>query len=116
MKWLALVLCLLASSLAVAQETPDELPPGAVMLPLVTVCSEIDPATGLEQKFGEIGFVEGPATIYLPGAKTVNGTMKFFLNPDLTNNTFSLMFQVGPLHCMIMSGKDIAPVVDGDPL
>ena len=116
MKWLALVLCLLASSLAVAQETPDELPPGAVVLPLVTICSETNPAAGLEQEFGEIGFVEGPATIYLPGGRTVNGKMKFFLNPDLANNTFSLMFEIGPLHCMIMSGKDIVPVVDGNPL
>jgi hypothetical protein len=42
--------------------------------------------------------------------------MKFFLNPNLADNTFSLMFEVGPLHCIIMSGKDIVPVVDGDPL
>ena len=121
MKWLAtFLLCMLPFSSIHAQEKPSApqgtLPPGTVMLPLVTLCSPLEPDLGLYQKYGEVGFIEGDATFYIPGNKTVNGKLKMFLKPGFGDNTFTLMFQVGPLYCMIASGKDALPVeADGDP-
>lgn len=117
MKWLTLITCLLASSLAVAQETPTQppLPPGAVILPLVTLCSEIDPAPGLESTHGEIGFLEGAASIYIPGGKTIDGKLEFYLSPD-EKRSFTMMFVVGELKCMIMSGINIMPITSGERL
>ena len=95
---------------------PQGLPPGTVMLPLVTLCSPLEPDMGLYQKYGEVGFLEGDASFYIPGNKTVNGKIKMFMKPGFENNTFTLMFQVGPLYCMISSGKNVFPVDNvGDP-
>jgi hypothetical protein len=97
-------------------QTPQGLPPGTVMLPLVTLCSPLVPDLGLFQKYGEVGFIEGDASFYIPGDKTVNGKLIMYMKPGFENNTFTLMFQVGPLYCMISSGKNVYPVDNvGDP-
>ena len=97
-------------------QTPQVAPPGTVMLPLVTLCSPLEPDLGLFQKYGEVGFIEGDASLYIPGNKTVNGKLIMYMKPGFENNTFTLMFQVGPLYCMISSGKNVYPVDNvGDP-
>jgi hypothetical protein len=97
-------------------QTPQGLPPGTVMLPLVTLCSPLVPDLGLFQKYGEVGFIEGDASFYIPGDKTVNGKLIMYMKPGFENNTFTLMFQVGPLYCMLSSGKNVYPVDNvGDP-
>ena len=94
----------------------NALPEGTVLLPLVTLCSPLEPDMGLFQRYGEVGFIEGDAVFYIPGNKTVNGKLKMFMKPGFDDNTFTLMFQVGPLYCMISSGKNVLPVDnDGDP-
>ena len=115
MKWLAtFILCLLPISIA-AQQAPPNSPPGTVVLPLVTLCSPLEPDLGLLEKYGEIGFIEGDASIYIPNNEVINGKLKFYMNPDYSANTFTIMFQVGELYCLIMSGQDAIPMVDGDP-
>ena len=117
MKWLAtFILCLLPFSVT-AQEQPL-LPPGSVILPLVTLCSPLEPDEGLYNKYGEEGFIEADASLYIPGGKTVEGKLKMFLKPGFDQNTFTLIFEVGPLHCMISSGKNALPVTNelGDPM
>jgi len=114
MKWLAtFILCLLPFSVT-AQEQPL-LPPGSVILPLVTLCSPLEPDVGLYNKYGEEGFIEADASLYIPGGKTVEGKLKMFLKPGFDQNTFTLIFEVGPLHCMISSGKNMVPSEAGDP-
>ena len=119
-----LILCtvftlMFPANLFAQEKTPSpqrSLPPGTVMLPLVTLCSPLEPAEGLFQRYGEVSFVDADAVFYIPGNKTVNGKLKMFLKPGFGDNTFTLMFQVGPLYCMIASGKDALPVeADGDP-
>ena len=115
MKWLAtFILCLLPISIA-AQQAPPNSPPGTVVLPLVTLCSPLEPDLGLLEKYGEIGFIEGDASIYIPNNEVINGKLKFYMNPDYSANTFTIMFQVGELYCLIMSGQDAIPMTDGDP-
>lgn len=116
MKWLAtFILCLLPFSIH-AQEQQDSLPPGAVLLPLVTLCSPVEPAENLYQRFGEVPFLDADAMFYIPGNKTVNGKITIFMKPGFEDNTYSLMFKVGPMYCMISSGKNMLPVqFDGDP-
>ena len=123
MKWLAtFLLCMLPFSSVHAQENapPQQggLPPGTVMLPLITLCSPLKPDEGLYQRYGEMPFVDADAMFYIPGNKTVNGKITIFMKPGFEDNTFTLMFQVGPLYCMIASGKNLLPSEaedDGDP-
>ena len=105
MKWLVtFILCLLPISIA-AQTAP--LP--TAVLPLVTLCSPLEPDLGLYQKYGEIAFVEGDASLYIPGGKTVNGKLTIFMKPGFDKNTFTIMFQVGALYCMVSSGRNALP-------
>ena len=99
-----------------AQE--QQLPPGSVILPLVTLCSPVEPDLGLYEKYGEEGFIEAEASLYIPGGKTVEGKLKMFMKPGLEKNTFTLMFEVGRMHCMISSGRNAVPVTNelGEPM
>ena len=101
---LVLIGLLSLSSPAVSQS-----PPGTSVLPLVTLCSPLEPDLGLYQKYGEIAFVEGDASLYIPGGKTVNGKLTIFMKPGFDKNTFTIMFQVGPLYCMVASGRNALP-------
>ena len=118
---LVLLVWVLPLGAAYAQEEiqpmpQDSLPPGTVILPLATLCSPLEPDMGLYERYGEIGFVEADATFYIPGNKTVNGKITIFMKPGFEDNTYTLMFQVGPMYCMISSGKNMVPVESpGDP-
>ncbi len=114
MKWLAtFILCLLPVSIA-AQTPPLGSSPGVSILPLVTLCSPLEPDLGLYQKYGEIAFVEGDATFYIPGNRTVNGKLTIYMKPGFDENTFTIMFQVGPLYCMVASGRNALPAEPKD--
>ena len=109
MKWLAtFILCLLPVSIA-AQTPPPGSSPSVAILPLVTLCSPLEPDLGLYQKYGEIAFVEGAATFYIPGNKTVNGKLTIYMKPGFDENTFTIMFKIGALYCMVASGKNVVP-------
>ena len=110
MKWLVtFILCLLPISIAAQTTTP----PTAV-LPLVTLCSPLEPDLGLYQKYGEVAFVEGDASLYIPGNKTVNGKLTIFMKPGFEANSFTIMFKVGPLYCMVASGRNALPAEPKD--
>jgi len=104
--------------LAAQEQKQQQLPEGSVILPLVTLCSPIKPDLGLYEKYGEEGFIEAEASIYIPGGRTVDGKLKMFMKPGFEKNTFTLMFEVGSMHCMISSGINAVPVTKelGDPM
>ena len=115
MKWLATTfLSLLAIAAHAEPKQAQEADP--IVLPLVTVCSPLDPAEGFKNKFGEIGFIEGDASVYIPDGRTINGKLKFYMNPDFNENTFSVVFEIGDVYCLIMSGQDAMPMLQGDRL
>jgi hypothetical protein len=101
-------------SLSTPAVSQSALPPGTVILPLVTLCSPLEPDLGLYQRFGEIGFVEGAATFYIPGNKTVNGELTIYMKPGFDDNTFTVIFKVGHLYCMIASGRNALPAEPKD--
>lgn len=103
-KFIAILTLAIMPSLSQAQDAP-----GTVILPLVTLCSPLEPDLGLYQKYGEIAFVEGDASLYIPGGKTVNGKLTIYMKPGFDENTFTIMFQVGALYCMVASGKNALP-------
>lgn len=114
MKWLAATfLCLLTgTAIAEPQQQPSEVP--TVALPLLMVCSPIDPGPGLQRQYNEIPFVQGNGVINIPGGRQVPGQLKMFLAKDMTS--FTIMFNVGEeMFCMVMTGNDIEPAVQGDP-
>jgi len=103
---LVLIGLLSLSTQAASQET---LPPGTAILPLVTLCSPLEPDLGLYQRYGEIAFVDGDASLYIPGNKTVNGKLTIFMKPGFDENTFTIMFKVGQMYCMVATGKNALP-------
>ena len=106
---LVLIGLLTLSGQAVAQQERKQLPPGTVILPLVTLCSPLEPDLGLYQKYGEVAFVEGDASLYIPGNKTVNGKLTIYMKPGFDENTFTIIFKAGPLYCMVASGRNALP-------
>ena len=71
---------------------------------------------GLFQRYGEVPFVEADAMFYIPGNKTVNGKITIFMKRGFEDHTYTLMFRVGPMYCMISSGNNMLPVnSEGDP-
>lgn len=85
----------------------------AVVFPIMLQCLPGDPDEMLEQKYNEIPFVEGPASVTLINGKQLFGTFKMFLSID-TNPTFSIIFSSDTLSCLVMTGKEIKAVIQGD--
>ena len=106
MKWLATTfLCLLTiPALAETPEIPQAQEPGVQVtpLPLITQCTTIAPDTMLDNNYGEEVFLWGKGSIILPNGRMLPGSMRMFLSAD--DKTYTIMFEVGELHCMIMSG------------
>lgn len=120
MKWLTTILCLLAFQ-ATAQELP-EMPEvqdpeqRMVTLPAFIQCAPVAPDTMLEQGYNEIGFLEGLGTMFIsPSLQTVNGKFRMFVDPE--DKSWTVMLEVTPeLHCMVMSGEQLGPMVQGQRL
>ena len=105
MKWLATFLCLLTMpALAETPEIPQAQEPGVQVtpLPLITQCTTVAPDEMLNNNYGEEVFLWGKGSIFLPNGRMLPGAMRMFLSAD--EKTYTVMFEVGELHCMIMSG------------
>lgn len=117
MKWLTAFLCLLAFQ-ATAQEIPimpqAEAPETQVFpLPFMLQCTPVAPDQMLEQEYSEIGFLEGDASIFNPNMAPVGGKFRMFMNPEKPR-TYTIMIELGQgLHCMVMSGSNVSPMVKG---
>lgn len=113
MKWLATFLCLLAMpALADLNHKTQSQPPPVTFIPLATPCGSIPLDETYLEKFGEIGMLEGEASIYLDPTRALNGTMRMYVNPE--TKTFTVVFSIGEeMYCMIVSGKELRPFVKG---
>jgi len=112
MKWLATFLCLLTMpALAETPEIPQAQEPAAQVtpLPLITQCTTVAPDEMLANRYNEEVFLWGKGSIFLPNGSLLPGEMRMFVSPE--DKTYTIMFEVGELHCMIMSGdiKDMFP-------
>ena len=116
MKWLAATFLCLLTNIAVAEQQ-DTQQTNVVTLPIFITCSPNEPNAVLEKQFGEIGFVEGNGQLLIPGNRQVEGVFRLFLNPA-DNNSFTVMFEVGDslMHCMVMSGEGLGPMMRGEKL
>ena len=121
MKWLTTFLCLLAMPAFAEdkiQSMPQAQPPASqiVPLPFVMQCSPITPDQMLEERYQELGFLEGDASIFVPSGQLVSGKLRMFVKPD-EPRTFTLMLEITPeVHCMLSSGSNLRPMVQGDAL
>ena len=118
MKWLTTILCLLAFQ-ATAQETPEMPQPQApetkvIPLPFMIQCTPVPADEMLKNLYGELGFLEGDASIFKPDGTPAQGKLRMFVDPEKPRS-WTIMIEFGPeLHCMVMSGDNIGPMVDGD--
>lgn len=118
MKWLATILCLLTFSVATAEEPPyipevKDPEQRMVTLPAFIQCSPVAPDTMLEKGYNELGFLEGLGTIFIsPGLQTMTGELRMFVDPE--DKSWTIVLEVGPdLHCLVMSGEGLGPMVQG---
>jgi hypothetical protein len=105
MKWLTAFLCLFAvSTFAEVPEIPQVQDPEQKVLPLPTLiqCTEIPPDQMLGNLYGEEVFLFGIGSVFVPGGRTATGEMRMFVSPD--EKTYTVMLEIGPLHCMVISG------------
>ena len=119
MKWLTtFIMCLLAFQIA-AQELPImpevEKPETKVIpLPFMIQCTPVPADEMLKNLYGELGFLEGDANIFKPDGTPAQGKLRMFVDPEKPRS-WTIMIEFGPeLHCMVMSGESIGPMVDGD--
>lgn len=82
-------------------------------LPMYVQCAPIAPDTMLKENYNELGMLDGLGQIFItPDMKTMSGKMRMFVDPD--EKGWTIMLEVGPdLHCMVMSGEDVGPMVQG---
>jgi hypothetical protein len=85
-----------------------------VTLPAFIQCAPVAPDTMLEQGYNELGFLEGLGTMFIsPSLQTVNGKFRMFVDPE--DKSWTVMLEIGSeLHCMVMSGEQLGPMVQGD--
>jgi hypothetical protein len=106
MKWLATTfLCLLTiPALAEPPEIPQPNPPEQKVspLPMITQCTTVAPDQMLSDLYNEEVFLFGKGSIFLPNGALLPGKMRMFVSPD--DKTYTVMFEVGELHCMVISG------------
>lgn len=113
MKWLATTFLCLLTIPALAEEPtiPETQAPSIQVtpLPIMTQCTEIAPDQMLGERYGEEVFLWGKGSIFLPNGRMLPGAMRMFLSAD--EKTYTIMYEVGELHCMVMSGdiKDMFP-------
>jgi len=85
-----------------------------IALPFMIQCTPVAADQMLEQLYGELGFLEGDAQVFKPDMTTATGKLRMFVNPDKPRS-YTIMIEFGPeLHCMVMSGESIGPMVQGD--
>ena len=114
MKWLTTVLCLLAFH-ATAQEIPNikVQDPKVLVLPILVQCSSDKPDDMFKKEYGELGFLDGEATVFVTPDTVISGDFRMFLNPEDTRS-FSIVLEVKDMSCLVMSGQGIAPMTQGD--
>jgi len=114
MKWLAAFLCMSAIP-ALAQDQQEQNPMAQQQFPMFVNCLPSSPEDRLLQLYDEIPMLEGQASIIIPGDRLLDGKIIIYLEPN--GKTFTIMFEPTPdISCMITSGKDIIPVIPGEPL
>ena len=113
MKWLATFLCLLATTPALAEKPPTQPQQQEILkVPLVMYCTEKRPDRMLEERFGELGFIQGEGAITLPNNENVYGEFRMFLNP--TGESFTIIFEGDTLSCLVMTGENVIPMSKSD--
>lgn len=113
MKWLTTAFLCMLATISFAQETEDN-PMGVQQFPMFINCFPGSAEDFLGERYGELPFLNGLASIVIPGDRSINGVMTFYLATD--GKTFTIMFQPSPeLSCMVISGEEIEPALSGDP-
>jgi len=110
MKWLTTAfLCVLAVP-ALAQEQDSNLIP----FPSVMLCAPYNSGERLKEQYGEIPFVEGDASVLSPEpGKAYPGKVRIFLDPN--DFSYTILFDIqGTLSCLLTTGDNLQPIVDGD--
>lgn len=111
MKWLAIILLMLAVNPALSE--PENQSEMVFPVPTSMICTPVPPDDLLQQRFGELEFVNGVAQLFLGDGSIVEGELLMFVNPD--TRTFTVLFHSGELYCAIITGTYLEPAYLGEP-
>lgn len=122
-KLIAVASLVLASSAAIAQEGPMQLPGGVTALPIIMPCNRSDQIFDLltTPKYNEQVIALGQANVFTPQQRPIKGQLTIWFNPNEDGkNNFSIVYTVAgtDISCIITSGIEmqIVPLVSGDKL
>ena len=122
-KAIAVASLALASSTAIAQEGPMQLPGGVTALPIIMPCNRSDKIFDLliTSKYDEQVIALGQANVFTPQQRPIKGQLTIWYNPkEDGKNNFSVVFTVAgtDISCIITSGIEmqVVPPVSGDDL
>ena len=107
MKWLALTFLLV---LTVTAPAKAEQPPTApALVPIGMSCAERLPDTALKEQFGEIPFIEGPASIFINPRELISGTFRMYMSPT-PPHSYTIFFIIkDEFYCLLMTGDTAGP-------
>jgi hypothetical protein len=107
MKWLAVFLLLAMPALAQEIELQN--------LAIGVQCRPISPEAILEEQFGELPMLEGNAIVLGNGQQVLPGDMAMYVNPE--TKSYTIGFSVdNELFCVVMTGSNLGPAVQGNKL
>jgi ribosomal protein L24E len=94
-----------ASTLSYADE--------GVEIPMVIQCQDYHGGTALKEGFGELPFVEGDGDINLGNNKSAPIKFELYVNPD--SLSWTIMYELGDLHCVAAGGEGTFRPADIEP-
>jgi len=118
MRLLILTFSFLLTSLALAEvpTMPEAQDPDTklITLPMFIKCGNIAPDQMLEENYGELGMLEGDAHIFISQEQSAEGKLRMFVDPN--DRSYTIVFEIGEMSCLVMSGGNITPMVHGKEL
>lgn len=100
-----IILLMVASTFSYAND--------GVEIPMTLQCFGYDTGRALEEGFGELPFVEGDGDINLGNDKSAPIKFTLHVNPD--NRSWTIMYELGDLHCVAAGGDGTFRPADIEP-
>lgn len=107
---------IVGSSTVHAEEPGVEIIP-TIKLPTLIDCGPPESAIALIEKFGEVPIAQANSYVQKPNGKIMPGVMAFYANTETYSYTVVVKLQLDvELWCIVNSGADFQPYIDGKPL
>lgn len=110
LKYAVALLAMLATGVTLAQEVPE----GAMLLPITTQCTNpsSEMTNMITEKYAEVAFAEGQAAVqYAKTGEWVQVPFTLYVNPEALTWSMVAFMPAGP-GCLISSGEGFIPAIN----